>query len=58
LVLPGVTVQTNRIETYDLADGRHVFICPFFGVRQLSTGDAEDLVKKLRERGMRLPQSR
>jgi hypothetical protein len=58
LVLPGVTVQTKRIETYDLADIRHVIICPFFGVGPLSKGDGEDLVKKLRERGIRLPQFR
>jgi hypothetical protein len=56
LVLNGQVVPNDqsRIEQYDLADGRHVFICPFFGVGQMSTPDAQDLVDKLRDRGVRL----
>lgn len=43
-----------RIEAYDPADGPPVFICPFLGVGQMRTEDAELLVKMLVDRGVKL----
>lgn len=41
-----------RVEGHERSDGTPVFICPFLGVGQMTTGDAELLAKMLHDRSV------
>ena len=48
-----IPADAPRIESYDLADGLEVFICPFFGVGQMTSLDANVLVEKGKDQDIR-----